>query len=89
MTDTLELVDLSLLEDEADEICCESILHQREHRPSHAADWYSIAACGKVMAVCTQRRTLCRHHGNWLCAGQGSCNARHAFDEIQWEPVKP
>lgn len=90
MTDLLEDVDVSVWEQEFEEVQCESVMHAEKGYPTHAANWYSTSPCGDVLAVCETRRRQCFAHGGWKCvpSRSGGCSAFHAYDQIQFHPVK-
>lgn len=88
MSDVIEQVDFSVLEDVLGAIPCRSSL--RGHQEPHDADWYSIGPCLDVTSVCERRRRKAFADGGWQCVvldGQG-CNAFHPYDQLRFTPVR-
>ena len=89
MSDVLEQVDFVLLEDELEQVVCESQLHREWKLPPHEAHWWAAAPCLNLIAVCDERRRKCRRDGAWKCSSENEgCSASHAFDQIDWAPVR-
>ena len=90
MTDTIADVELTVLVDELEIPCCESVLHNIDWKlPPHEARWYAASPCMSLIAVCEDRRRKCERDGGWRCTPDlfGGCTAQHAYDEIDWTKV--
>lgn len=72
-----------VIEEQTERIKCDSILHL--DRPRHDAHWWALGPCGDVIAVCEDRRRLCRHHDGWVCSL--GCNGKHPYDHIEWDRI--
>jgi hypothetical protein len=90
MTDLLEDIDVTVWEQQFEEVQCESVMHNEKGYPTHPANWYATGPCGDVIAVCETRRQQCFGHGGWKCVigRNGGCSAFHPYDHIQFHPVK-
>ena len=88
MTGVMELVDLSLLEQDFEKTQCGSTL--RGHQNPHDADFWAISPCNDVTPVCLKRRQKCYRDGGWQCViinGSG-CTAFHAYEVLTFTPVR-
>jgi hypothetical protein len=89
MNDVIPDIDLTILVDDLEIPCCESVLHQEWRLPPHEAHWYASAPCMSLMAVCEDRKRKCRMDGAWRCTPQqhGGCTAIHDYDQLDWTKV--